>query len=71
VAGILESLETTSKFIPRELPQIARLISEMQTVLRSMEGVLISLRNNPLLKKGIPPEVNSGSAGTGARDVSF
>ncbi|MDR3336344.1 MAG: MlaD family protein [Treponema sp.] len=71
VEGILDSLEKASVFIPRELPQVARLVSEMQIVLRSMEGVLISLRNNPLLKKGIPPEVNSSSSGTGARDVSF
>jgi phospholipid/cholesterol/gamma-HCH transport system substrate-binding protein len=71
VTGMLQSLERTVEFLPGQLPQIAGLITEVRTVLHSVEGLLISLRNNPILKKGFPTEVQTQSGGTSARDIAF
>jgi phospholipid/cholesterol/gamma-HCH transport system substrate-binding protein len=71
VSGILGDLEKAADFIPKQLPQIARLISDLESVLKTMEGVLIAVQNNPLLKKGVPAQPDSRTGGAGARDVSF
>jgi ABC-type transporter Mla subunit MlaD len=71
VTGILRSLERTAEFLPAQLPQIAALLAETRTVLHSVEGLLIALRNNPILKKGFPEEVSTQSGGTSVRDIDF
>jgi phospholipid/cholesterol/gamma-HCH transport system substrate-binding protein len=71
IAGILRNLERTAAFIPPQLPQIARLIEELDEVLQGAEDLLVSLRNNPLLRKGFPDRQGNQSGGTGARDISF
>ena len=71
IAGILRNLERTAAFIPPQLPQVARLIEELDEVLQGAEDLLVSLRNNPLLKKGFPERQVNQSGGAGARDVSF
>jgi phospholipid/cholesterol/gamma-HCH transport system substrate-binding protein len=71
VSAILHNLDRTVEFIPTQLPQITGMISELREVLTTMEGVLISLTNNPLLKNGIPAQVKKETGGTSARDVSF
>jgi phospholipid/cholesterol/gamma-HCH transport system substrate-binding protein len=71
LTGILQSLDRTARFLPPQLPQIAALITEVRGVLHSVEGLLVSLRNNPILKNGFPQEVNSRTGGTGARDIDF
>ena len=71
IAGILRNLERTAAFIPPQLPQIARLIEELDEVLQGAEDLLVSLRNNPLLKKGFPERQGNQSGGTGVRDISF
>jgi phospholipid/cholesterol/gamma-HCH transport system substrate-binding protein len=71
VSVTLRNLERTSDFIPTQLPQIAGLIMELREVLQTAESVLISLTNNPLLKKGIPPQVKTETSGTSSRDIRF
>ncbi|GHT74616.1 hypothetical protein FACS1894124_4780 [Spirochaetia bacterium] len=71
VSSILHNLDRTVEFIPAQLPQLVGMIADLREVLTTMEGVLISLRNNPLLKNGVPEQVNNSSGGTSARDVSF
>ena len=71
IAGILRNLERTAAFIPPKLPQVARLIEELDEVLQGAEDLLVSLRNNPLLKKGFPERQGNQSGGTGVRDISF
>lgn len=67
LSGILSNLEKTSAYIPRELPS---LITDIRGVLQTAEDVLIALRNNPLLKNGVPERVETG-AGTNPRGVTF
>jgi phospholipid/cholesterol/gamma-HCH transport system substrate-binding protein len=71
VSGTLRNLERTTDFIPTQLPQIAALIMELREVLQTAESVLISLTNNPLLKKGIPAQVKTETSGTSSRDIRF
>jgi phospholipid/cholesterol/gamma-HCH transport system substrate-binding protein len=71
LSGILKNLEDTSAFLPAEVPQIVRLISGLEGTLKSVDELLISLKNNPLLRKGIPDQVNTESTGLNPRDISF
>ncbi|MDR1586077.1 MAG: MlaD family protein [Treponema sp.] len=71
IAGILRDLEKTAAFIPPQLPQIGRLIGELNEVLQGAEDLLVSLRNNPLLKNGFPERQGNPGGGTGVRDISF
>jgi phospholipid/cholesterol/gamma-HCH transport system substrate-binding protein len=71
ISGTLRNLEKTSEFIPSQLPQVAMLLSELRTTLKTAEDVLVALTNNPLLKNGIPPRVETRTGGTSPRDISF
>jgi phospholipid/cholesterol/gamma-HCH transport system substrate-binding protein len=71
ISGTLKNLERTSEFIPSQLPQVALFLADLQTTLKTAEDVLIALTNNPLLKKGIPPRVETRTGGTSPRDISF
>ncbi|QQO09211.1 MlaD family protein [Breznakiella homolactica] len=68
ISAILNNLDKTTAILPSQVPG---LISEVRTALQSAEDVLIALTNNPLLRKGIPDRVHSGSSGTNPRDLSF
>jgi len=71
IAGIITNLEKTTAFIPQQLPQVAALIVELRTTLQTVEGVLVAVRNNPLLKNGVPEHVETQSNGTNPRDIAF
>jgi phospholipid/cholesterol/gamma-HCH transport system substrate-binding protein len=71
VSGTLRNLERASEFIPSQLPQVAMTISDLRTVLKTAEDVLVALTNNPLLKNGVPPRVETRTGGTSPRDISF
>ncbi|MDR3170800.1 MAG: MlaD family protein [Treponema sp.] len=71
LSGILRNLEKTSTALPAQMPQIAGLIIDLRTALKTAEDVLVALTNNPLLKKGIPTQVQTQSNGTSPRDISF
>jgi phospholipid/cholesterol/gamma-HCH transport system substrate-binding protein len=71
IAGILRSLEKTAAFVPAQLPQVALLLADLNRVLQGAEGLLIALRNNPVLKNGFPDQSKNQTTGTGTRDVSF
>jgi phospholipid/cholesterol/gamma-HCH transport system substrate-binding protein len=71
ISGALRNLERTTDFIPAQLPQVAAMIIELRTVLESMDKVLVSLTNNPLLKNGIPARVETQPTGTSLRDINF
>jgi phospholipid/cholesterol/gamma-HCH transport system substrate-binding protein len=71
LAGTLESVETTAGTFPAQMSQVAALISDLRSALRSAEDVIIALRNNPLLKRGIPNRGQTGTGGTSPRDVAF
>jgi len=71
LAGLIESLNKTGKFIPTQLPQIATAINELNIMLKQVEDVLTSVANNPLLKGGIPENKETGPAGASPRNQKF
>ena len=71
LSGIIENLEKTSEFLPAQLPQIGVLISDLNPILRNMNNVLIAVSNNPLLRKGIPEQAETGPGGASPRDLEF
>jgi ABC-type transporter Mla subunit MlaD len=71
ISGTLQNLEKTTGFIPAQLPQVAALISELRTTLGTVEDVLVSLTNNPLLKNGVPQHIETKAGGVSPRDISF
>ncbi|GHV94798.1 hypothetical protein AGMMS50293_11180 [Spirochaetia bacterium] len=71
ISGILRNLEKTSEFIPTQLPQVAALLSDLHTALKTAEDVLIALTNNPLLKRGIPERKETSAGGARPRDLEF
>jgi phospholipid/cholesterol/gamma-HCH transport system substrate-binding protein len=71
LSGILSNIEKTTAYLPREMPQIAGLLAEARTALMQAEDVLIALRNNPLLKNGVPEHVETDSSGINPRNISF
>ncbi|MCL2879817.1 MAG: MlaD family protein [Treponema sp.] len=71
VSGTLNNLEKISAFIPSQLPQLAGILSDLNSALKSAQDVLISLTNNPLLKGGIPEYKESKTGGIHSRDMEF
>jgi len=71
LAGIIENLDKTSAFIPAQLPQVGVLISDLNGALRTAQGVLTSVANNPLLKGGIPEYKETGPGAASPRDIEF
>jgi phospholipid/cholesterol/gamma-HCH transport system substrate-binding protein len=72
LAGTLGSIEATAAYLPAQvMPQVTGLITQVRETLVSVDDVLTGLRNNPLLKNGIPEKVPRGTGGTSPRDVAF
>jgi phospholipid/cholesterol/gamma-HCH transport system substrate-binding protein len=71
ISGTLESLEATADALPSQMSQVEALVLDIRNALESAEDVIIALRNNPLLKNGIPQRVRPGTGGTSPRDISF
>jgi phospholipid/cholesterol/gamma-HCH transport system substrate-binding protein len=71
LAGTLESVEAAAGTFPVQMSQVAALISDLQSALESAEDVIIALRNNPLLRRGVPDRIQSGTGGTSPRDIDF
>jgi phospholipid/cholesterol/gamma-HCH transport system substrate-binding protein len=67
----MESVEATAATFPTMAPQIGAILSELREALAEAADVIVALRNNPLLKNGVPPKVQSGTGGVSPRDVSF
>ena len=71
LSGTLDSVDKAMLYIPREMPQIVNLLSEARTAVKTAEDVLIALRNNPLLRNGIPEHAEIDSSGTNPRNIRF
>jgi len=71
VSAILDSLDRTTAFIPGQMPQLAGLISDLRSTMKSAEDVLVALTNNPLLRGGIPQKLETQAGGTSPRDIQF
>jgi phospholipid/cholesterol/gamma-HCH transport system substrate-binding protein len=71
ISATLRNLEKTSDFIPTQLPQVAAVLADLHTALKTAEDVLIALTNNPLLKRGIPEHRETRAGGARPRDLEF
>lgn len=71
IAGTLRNLEKISGFVPSQLPQVASILSDVSVALKNAEDVLVSLKNNPLLKGGIPEYKETRTGGMRPRDLEF
>jgi phospholipid/cholesterol/gamma-HCH transport system substrate-binding protein len=68
ISATIKNLDDTTKLLPGQLPGI---LMEVRNALKNVNDLLISLENNPLLKNGIPAQVETQSSGTNPRDVEF
>jgi len=64
----LRDIEKTAAILPRDLPVM---LVKVWTTLSAVEDVLVSLRNNPLLRNGIPEHAEIDSSGTNPRNIRF
>ncbi|MDR2142870.1 MAG: MlaD family protein [Treponema sp.] len=71
LSGILSDVKQSTAYLPREMPQIINLLTSVRTTLQTAEDVLIALRNNPLLRNGIPEHMETDTSGTNPRDIRF
>ncbi|MDR1047105.1 MAG: MlaD family protein [Treponema sp.] len=71
ISGMLRNLEKTTAGLPRLMPEVAAILQDVRTALKTAEDVLTSLTNNPLLKGGVPERVNPSPGGTSPRDLEF
>jgi len=71
VEGTLGNVEDASSILKSEVPQIARLIEDLRVTLTKGQDVLEALRNNPILKNGVPERVQTDSSGTNSRAIEF
>ena len=68
---MLDNLEKTTAFLPSQGPQIAGLLVELRGTLRTAEDTLTALNNNPLLRGGVPPRVETQSGAASPRNIRF
>ena len=71
LSGTLDSVDQAMRYVPREMPQIVSLLSEARNAVQSANDVLISLKNNPLLKGGIPEHAAIDSSSINPRNIQF
>jgi phospholipid/cholesterol/gamma-HCH transport system substrate-binding protein len=70
-AGTLQQLEGASGDIHSATPQLAASLSRLLTALRSVNLVLESVKNNPLIRGGIPVQTETKAGGSSSRNMEF
>jgi len=70
-SGTLQQLEGTTGDIHSQTPQIAASLSRLLSALKSVNQVLDSVKNNPLLKGGVPEQTETRAGGSNARNMEF
>ena len=68
LAGTLQNVEKTSDLLPS---QIAAMLADLHITLVQVQDILVSVANNPLLRRGIPERNETRTGGTHTRDVEF
>ncbi|MCL2237765.1 MAG: MlaD family protein [Treponema sp.] len=71
LSGIIDNLDKATAFIPQQLPQVAVAINELNVALRSVQDILTSVANNPLIRGGIPERIETGPGGASPRNQEF
>jgi phospholipid/cholesterol/gamma-HCH transport system substrate-binding protein len=70
-SGTLQQLEGTTGDIHSQTPQIAASLSKLLSALKSVNQVLDSVKNNPLLKGGVSEQTETRAGGSNARNMEF
>jgi phospholipid/cholesterol/gamma-HCH transport system substrate-binding protein len=70
-SGTLQQLEGTIGDIHTQTPQLGATFSRLLSALKSVNQVLESVKNNPLLKKGVPDQTETRAGGSNARNMEF
>ncbi len=78
IANVLLQLDSTmgdinaiTTAVEGQMPGVTILISQMQTLLKQMQDVMEGLKNNPLLKNGIPDKPEKENAAPKLREDNF
>jgi len=70
-SGALQQLEGTTGDIHSQTPQIAASLDKLLNALRSTNQVLESVKNNPLIRRGIPERTETRAGGASVREMEF
>jgi len=71
INAIIGNLDKVIDFVPSQLPQVAILLSDLQSALVEAEKMIVALNNNPLLKGGVPEQKETGPGAATPRDHDF
>lgn len=71
IEGIFTNLDDASFMLKSDFPQISLLLSDLKASLEKAQDVMEGLRNNPLLRGGIPEKVKTGGTDSYSRDLEF
>ena len=71
LAKTMDHIEKSVSYVPREMPQIIYLLAEARTAIQAANDILISLKNNPFLRKGIPDHAATDSTDYNPRNIRF
>ena len=71
VNGIVSQLESYVEFVNTTKPQVTGILEEGLQTLDSVQDVLEAVKNNPLLRGGVPEEKEQQSTFGGFRDEDF
>jgi phospholipid/cholesterol/gamma-HCH transport system substrate-binding protein len=71
ITSIMGNLEKVIEFVPAQLPQVAILLSDLQSAIAEAEKLIIALNNNPLLRGGVPEQKETGPGAAAPRDLDF
>ena len=67
----IQDLNGISGSLDSEMPQVSILMAQVQTLLKQVQDVMTGLKNNPLLKNGVPERFEQQSATPKLREESF
>lgn len=71
VEGTLNNLEDSSEILKFQFPQLARLIEDIRIAIVQGQDVLEGLRNNPLIRGGIPERGNMNPSAANSQNIEF
>ncbi|MCL1836468.1 MAG: MlaD family protein [Treponema sp.] len=69
--GLSGTLRNLEKMTDPVSAQLTGIFADLQTALTSIQDILVSIANNPLLKRGIPERAETKVGGAHARDADF
>ena len=71
LGATIQDLNGISGSLDNEMPQVSILLAQVQTLLKQVQDVMTGLKNNPLLKKGVPERTEQQSTTPKLREETF